>query len=86
MEGTDTGKKDTVEKTIINIGELLKKPYLNEFETAAVTGRAVSTLRNERHLRRGLPYLKVGKRSIRYKTADVTATMEARRISFDDAR
>jgi hypothetical protein len=86
MEGTNTEKKDTAEKTIINIGELLKKPYLNEFESAALSGRAVSTLRNERHLRRGLPYLKIRKRSIRYKTADVLSFMEARRISFDDAR
>lgn len=83
MEGTDTGKK---QGRLINITEVLKKPYLNEFETAAVTGRAVSTLRNERHLRRGLPYLKIGKRSIRYKTADVTTTMEACRISFTDER
>jgi hypothetical protein len=83
MEGTDAKKKDTAKKTIINVGELLKKPYLNEMEVAAVTGRAVSTLRNERHLRRGLPYLKIGKRSIRYKTADTLAFMEGRRISFD---
>ncbi|MFH1077469.1 MAG: hypothetical protein V1753_11685, partial [Pseudomonadota bacterium] len=76
MEGTDTAKKDTAEKTIINVGELLKKPYLNEIEVAAITGRAVSTLRNERHLRRGLPYLKIGKRSIRYLTADIVADME----------
>jgi hypothetical protein len=74
-DGTNTGA---------NISELLRKPYLNEMEVAAVTGRAVSTLRNERHLRRGLPYLRIGKRSIRYKTADVIATMEARRISFDN--
>ena len=67
----------------VNIGNLLTKPYLNEFEAAAITGRAVSTLRNERFLRKGLPYLKVGKRSIRYKTADLVATMEERRISFD---
>lgn len=74
----------TEEKAKIeSITELLKRPYLNEVETAAVTSRAVSTLRNERHLRRGLPYLKIGKRSIRYKTADVIVTMEARRISFD---
>ena len=68
-----------------NTGELLKKPYLNELEAAALTGRAVSTLRNERFLRRGLPYLKVGKRSIRYKTADVIATMEAHRVTFEDS-
>lgn len=66
-----------------NISELLKKPYLNEMEVAAITGRAVSTLRNERFLRRGLPYLKIGKRSIRYKFSDVITAMEARRIVFD---
>lgn len=43
-----------------NVSELLKKPYLNEQETATLTGRSVHTLRNERHTRRGLPYLKVG--------------------------
>jgi len=69
----------------MEINELLKKPYLNETEVAAITGRALSTLRNERHLRRGFPYLKVSKRSIRYKTEDVLACMEARRINFDDS-
>lgn len=68
----------------INTSELLKKPYLNETETAALTGRAVPTLRNERHLRRGLPYLKIGGRSIRYKLQDVIAYMEGRRISFGE--
>lgn len=67
-----------------NTGELLKKPYLTETEVAAITGRAVSTLRNERFLRRGFPYLRIGKRSIRYKTVDITAAMESRRIAFDD--
>lgn len=67
-----------------NTGELLKKPYLNEVEVAAVTGRAVSTLRNERHLRRGIPYLRVGRRSIRYKMEDIRSFMETRRISFGD--
>lgn len=65
------------------VSELLNKPFLNEFEVSAITGRAVSTLRNERHLRRGLPYLKVSKRSIRYRTPDVMKFMEARPITFD---
>jgi predicted DNA-binding transcriptional regulator AlpA len=64
--------------------QMLEKPYLNEKEVAQVTGRAVSTLRNERFMRRGLPYLKVGGRSIRYKTEDVIAFMEGRRISFEE--
>ena len=63
--------------------DLLKKPFLNEFEVAVITGRAVSTLRNDRHLRRGLPYLKVSQRSIRYRTPDVMNFMEARPITFE---
>lgn len=63
--------------------DLLKKPFLNEFEVSAITGRAVSTLRNERFLRRGIPYLKVSKRSIRYRTPDVMNFMEARPITFE---
>jgi predicted DNA-binding transcriptional regulator AlpA len=64
--------------------ELLNKPYLNEKEVSAITGRAISTIRNERFLRRGLPYLKIGGRSIRYKSADVIAYMESRLITFDE--
>ena len=76
-------QKDTAKS--INIPEVLKKPYLNEFEAAAISGRAVSTLRNHRHLRRGFPYLKIGQRSIRYKTADLLEAMEGQRIAFDQA-
>jgi len=75
--------QDQKKAKIENVGELLKKPYLNEKEAAEITGRAVSTLRNERHLRRGFPYLKIGSRSIRYKTADILEAMEMQRISFD---
>lgn len=73
------------QNTHINISEVIKKPFLNEFEVAAITGRAVSTLRNDRHLRRGLPYLKVSARSIRYRTPDVMNFMEARPITFQEA-
>ena len=65
----------------MNLGE---KTYLNEKEVAAITGRAVSTLRNERFMRRGLPYLKIGGRSIRYRSQDVIAYMESRLITFDE--
>ncbi len=64
--------------------ELLKKPYLKEAEVEAITGKALSTLRNERHLRRGIPYLKIGQRSIRYRLVDVLAYMEKNLICFDD--
>ena len=68
----------------MSASELLEKKYLNEKEVAAITGRAISTLRNERFMRKGLPYLKVGGRSIRYKREDVIAFMEGRRITFDE--
>lgn len=82
-EHTKAGR-EAAARAIIDINELFKKPYLNEFEAAEMTGRAISTLRNERFLRRGLPYLRVAKRTIRYKLTDVIAFMESRRISFDE--
>jgi hypothetical protein len=68
----------------MSASELLEKKYLNEKEVAAITGRAISTLRNERFMRKGIPYYKVSQRSIRYKTEDVISFMEGRRISFDE--
>lgn len=62
--------------------ELLKKIYLNEYEVSALTGRSVFTLRNDRFLRRGIPYLKISKRSVRYRTSDVLQFMERRPITF----
>jgi hypothetical protein len=72
-----------MESAMGNTNELLKKPYLNEKEVSALTGRALSTLRNERHLRRGLPYIRPFPRSIRYRLQDVLSFMEARRVSFE---
>jgi len=65
--------------------QMLEKPYLNENKVAAITGSAISTLRNERFMRKGLPYLKIGGRSIRYKSEDVIKWVEGRRISFNEA-
>ncbi len=57
--------------------------YLNERIVANITGRALPTLRNDRHLRRGIPYSKVG-RSVRYCLEDVVNFMEKNRIDFDN--
>ena len=57
--------------------------YINEHEVARITGRALSTLRNERFNRRGIPYYKVG-RSVRYSLGDVIQYMECRKIQTDD--
>jgi hypothetical protein len=53
--------------------------YIDEQEVTKITGRALSTLRNERFNRRGIPYYKVG-RSVRYKLEDVIHFMESCRI------
>ena len=58
--------------------------YLNEKQVAELTGRSVSTLRNERSMRRGMPFIKVG-RSVRYNKDDVTRFMESRKVITAEA-
>ncbi len=53
--------------------------YIDETEVSRITGRALPTLRNDRHHRRGLPYCKIG-RSVRYALSDVIDFMENRKI------
>ena len=53
--------------------------YLTETETSELTSIPLSTLRNHRFERRGLPYIKLN-RSVRYKTTDVVEYMDARRV------
>lgn len=59
----------------MNIG----KQFLTEKETAKITGRGLSTLRNERSKGVGIPYCKIS-RSIRYQLKDVMEWMEARKV------
>ena len=54
--------------------------YLTEVQVAEITGRALSTLRNERFCRCGIPYVKIG-RSVRYNLEDVVQFMESRKIA-----
>jgi len=53
--------------------------YITEKEVSEITGRALSTLRNERFLGKGMPYIKIGK-SVRYKYEDGIEFMESRRV------
>ena len=56
-----------------------KVKYLTEKETSHLTSMALPTLRNNRHMGRGIPYCKVG-RSVRYCWQDIIDFMEARKI------
>jgi len=62
--------------------DLQKHRYLTEKEVAAITGRAVPTLRNDRHKGQGFAYTKFG-RSIRYRLADILEAMESRRVETE---
>lgn len=53
--------------------------YVDENKVSKITGRAVQTLRNDRFLKKGIPYIKVG-RSVRYDLQEVIDFMESRRI------
>ncbi len=54
--------------------------YLNERQVSKIVGRAIQTLRNDRHRGQGIPYVKMGQRSVRYKLSDVLVFMESRRV------
>jgi hypothetical protein len=55
----------------------------DEHEVAKITNRSVQTLRNDRHNRRGIPYIKFG-RSVRYSIEDIQAYIHTHKISFAD--
>lgn len=59
-----------------------KKHYWSEVEVAEYTGLAVSTLRNHRHLRKGIPYSKIFRRVV-YNPDDVYEFLERHKIRYD---
>ena len=59
--------------------DLKSQRYLTEREVAALTGRKVQAFRNDRHMRRGFPYRKLGK-SVRYFLPEILAIIESHRI------
>ena len=60
--------------------------YLTEKQVSVQTGIALSTLRNWRWERKNIPYLRIGKRSVRYLRSDVEHFMESHRIETEDSR
>ena len=61
----------------------IQEKYLTEKQVAEITSRALSTMRNDRFLNRGIPYIKIGK-SVRYSLQDVINYMESRKIITQD--
>ena len=57
--------------------------YLKEEEVSNLTGIALSTLRNNRHMGRGIPYRKIS-RSVMYSLQEVVDFMEAHKIQTEN--
>jgi hypothetical protein len=62
--------------------ELQQHRYLTEKEVAALTGRAVQTLRNDRFKGQGFASIKLG-RSVRYSLSDILVAMKSHRIETE---
>lgn len=60
----------------------IDRMYITEKEVSKITGIALSTLRNARFKRTGIPYTKIS-RSCRYSYEDVIAFMEKRKIQTE---
>ncbi len=56
--------------------------YLTDREVSEITGIAISTLRNNRFLGKGIAYSKIG-RAVRYSIRDVIDFMESRKICLE---
>ena len=57
--------------------------FLTEKQVSKMTNRALSTIRNDRHYNRGIPYCKIG-RSVRYELQDVLDFMRGCKINTED--
>lgn len=57
----------------------MESPYLKEKEVADLLKCKVQTLRNHRHLGRGLPYIKHG-RGVLYHRDDIGSHLAARKV------
>jgi hypothetical protein len=76
MTGT-IGKK--VAAPLRQNGPMLEPLAINEYEAARILAKSVQSLRNERHLRKGCPYIKIGK-CVRYLLSDLIDYLNENRI------
>ena len=63
-----------------------KVKYLNEREVSNLTGLALPTLRNHRSMGRGLPYIKLFGKTVRYSFQDVVDFFENHKVQPSDDR
>lgn len=69
--------KQIVKRTKTHLGQSCQ--VVDECVAAEMLGKAVQSLRNERFLRKGCPYIKLG-RSVRYLQSDIQAYISKNRV------
>ena len=67
------------------MAEVVASPihWLTEREVSMMTRISVSTLQKQRFHGKGIPYSKVGAKSIRYSIQDVVAYMDSQKIETE---
>jgi hypothetical protein len=58
---------------------LNENQIVNETKASEILCRAIQTIRNDRHTKKGAPYFKIG-RSVRYRVGDLIDYLERHRI------
>lgn len=61
-------------------GQNASDQFLNEKQVAELTGISISTLRQARMKKEGIPYMKVGKKLVRYRLSEVINYMDSKRV------
>jgi len=61
---------------------MVDKRWITETAVSSITGINVQTLRNNRWKRIGIPYSKLGSKSVRYDYDDVIKYMMDNRVDF----
>ena len=67
-----------------NAEQLRADEHIGEEAATRLMGLSKFTLRNYRHLRKGPPYVRIG-RAIRYRVGDILDFLDSRKITPDKA-
>ena len=64
------------------LAETCSEVWLTEKQVVLLIGLSLSTLQKNRHKRKGIQYIKIG-RSVRYALSDVIEYMNSHKIEFN---
>lgn len=62
------------------VREIQLEPLLDEKQLARITRQSLASIRRDRQFGRGVPFIRVGQKLVRYDPADVRAYLAGRKI------